>query len=134
MSKVDRRYGYLGRIASQLARNGIAHSYLSHLGVLVVRGNPRRHLSLSEGEEVIFDCLELYAQFRQSYEAHARPHILHHIQDAQRRLDALVLYDRVKARSLIDKLSFERFPQTLASGNELATPIHVRSPRRSSED
>lgn len=55
MAKVDPLYGYLGKIASQLARNGIAHTYLSHLGVLVVRGHSRRHLTLSESEEVILD-------------------------------------------------------------------------------
>jgi hypothetical protein len=94
--------------------------------VLVVRGNPRPHLTLSEGEEVVFDCIELYAQFRQSYDAHARPYIHANLQDAQRRVDALVRHDRVKARSLIDALPFEHFPQTLPSGIELTTPLHVR--------
>ncbi len=134
MAKVDPRYGYLGKIASQLARNGIAHTYLTHLGVLVVRGKPRRHLTLSEGEEVIFDCLELYAQFRESYEAHARPYILKNVQDARRRVDGLVRYDRIKAKSLIEALPFDQFRQTLPSGNELATPLHVRAPNDTSGD
>jgi hypothetical protein len=128
MAEVDPLYGYLGQIASQLARNGIAHTYLAHLGVLVVRGNPRRHLTLSENEEVVLDCLELYSQFRQSYEDHARPFILENINDVQRRVDELVRYDRVKAKSLIGALPFDRFRQTLPSGNELATPLHVRPP------
>lgn len=129
LAKVDPLYGYLGKIASQLARNGIAHTYLTHLGVLVLRGEPRRHLTLSESEEVIFDCLELDKHFRQSYEAYARPYILDHLEDAQRRIDELVQYDGIKARSLIDQLPFAQFRQTLPSGNELATPLHVRPPR-----
>lgn len=134
MAKVDPLYAYLGKIASQLARNGIAHTYLAHLGVLVLRGNPRRHLTLSEGEEVIFDCLELYAHFRQSYEAHARPYILDTPQDAQRRIDQLVRYDTIKAKSLIGALPFDRFRQTMSGGNELATPLHVRPSRDSTGD
>ena len=134
MAKVDPLYGYLGRVASQLARNGIAHTYLTHLGILVVRGNPRRHLTLSENEEVIFDCLQLHTQFHESYEAHARPHILENVADAQRRIDDLVRYDRIKAKRLIEALPFDRFRQTMPSGNELATPLHVRPPRNSSRD
>jgi hypothetical protein len=134
MAKVDPLYGYLGKIASQLARNGIAHTYLSHLGVLVVRENGRRHLTLSESKEVILDCLELHTQFRQSYEAYARPYILENVQGAQRRVDDLVRYDHIKAKSLIDVLPFDRFRQTLPSGNELTTPLHVRPPRGGSRD
>lgn len=129
MAKVNPLYGHLGKIASQLARNGIAHTYLTHLGVLVVRGDSRRHLTLSKSEEVIFDCLELDKQFRVSYEAHTRPYILSHIGDVQRRVDELVRYDRIKAQSLIDQLPFDQFLQTLPSGNELATPLHVRPPK-----
>ncbi len=129
MAKVNPLYGYLGKIASQLARNGIAHTYLTHLGVFVLRGNPRRHLTLSESEEVIFDCLELDKHFRESYQEYARPYILDHLEDAQRRIDELVQYDRIKAQSLIDQLPFAQFRQTLPSGNELATPLHVRPPR-----
>lgn len=102
MAKVDPLYVYLGKIASQLARNGIAHSYLTHLGVLMVCGRRRRHLTLSMSDELIFDCLELHKQFRESYEAHARPYIVENVQDAQRRVDALVRHDRTKAKSLID--------------------------------
>jgi hypothetical protein len=122
MAEIDPLYGYVGKIASQLARNGIAHTYLAHLGLLVVRGNSPRHLTLSENEEVILDCLELHTQFRESYEAHARPYILENINDAQRRVDQLVRYDHVKAKSLIGALPLDRFRQTLPSGNELATP------------
>ncbi|HTX31819.1 MAG TPA: hypothetical protein VMD09_10560 [Solirubrobacteraceae bacterium] len=129
MAKVNPLYGYLGKIASQLARNGIAHTYFTHLGVLVVRGDSHRHLTLSEAEEVIFDCLELDKDFRVCYEAHARPYILSHVDDVQRRVDELVRYDRIKAQSLIDQLPFDQFRQTLPSGNELATPLHVRSPK-----
>lgn len=132
MAKVDPLYAYLGKVASQLARNGIAHTYLTHLGVLVVRGNPRRHLTLSMSEELIFDCLELHKDFRESYETRARPCIVENIQDAQRRVDALVQHDRIKAKSLIDELPFDRFRQTFPDGGELATPTHVRPPRRSS--
>ncbi len=134
MAEIDPLYGYLGKIASQLARNGIAHTYLAHLGILVVRANRRRHLTLSENEEVILDCLELYAQFRKSYEAHARPYIRENVDDAQRRVDELVRYDRVKANSLISALPLDRFRQALPSGNELATPLHVRSARDSTGD
>ncbi len=129
MAKVNPLYGHLGKIASQLARNGIAHSYLTHLGVLVVRGDSRRHLTLSESEEVIFDCLELYKQFRVSYEARARPYILGHVGDVQRHLDDLVRDDRIKAQSLIGRLPFDAFRQTQPSGNELATPLHARPPK-----
>jgi hypothetical protein len=138
MSKIDVRYGDLGEIASELARNGIAHSYLTHLGVMVARGDSPRHLTLWNGE-VIFDCLELYADFRQSYEEHSRPYILDHLADAQCRLDALIQYDQVKASSLIQKLPPERFqdplapvsaPATTASdvstGGSFATPLHPR--------
>lgn len=126
MAKVNPLYAHLGKIASRLARNGIAHTYLTHLGVLVVRGDSRRHLTLSESEEVIFDCLELAKQFRVSYEDHALPYILGQVGDVQRRLDELVRDDGIKARSLIDKLPFDQFRRTLPSGNELATPLHVR--------
>ena len=104
--------------------------------MLVVRGAPDQHLSLFRGE-VVFDCVELYAHFRQSYEDHARPYILDHIGDAQRRLDVLLRHDEVKARSLIAKLPPDRFPQTPSHGSvesasasgglvPLATPIKVR--------
>ena len=137
MAKVDVRYGDLGRIACQLARHGIAHSYLSHFGVLVVRGQPGLHLSLWGGE-VVFDCVELYEHFRESYTQHARPYLLKHAVDAQRRLDALLQHDRVKASSLIGRLPAARFPECLvpvsmpttsmsaSGGVTLATPIHVR--------
>jgi len=140
LAQVDPKYGDLGKIASALARNGIAHSYLSHQGVMVVRGDPGRHLSLYGGE-VIFDCLELYAHFRQSYDLHARSWILEHVPDAQRRIDALVRHDKVRAQSLISKLPAERFPETLvplatatttSAGGvsiSLATPIHIRRPK-----
>lgn len=59
------------------------------MGVLVVREEPARHLRL-EGDEVVFDCIELYAHFRRSIEEHARPYIFDHADDAQRRLDALL--------------------------------------------
>ena len=60
LNKIDPRYGDLGEIASELAHNGIAHSYLSHLGVVVTRGATERHLTLY-GDEVVFDCLELFS-------------------------------------------------------------------------
>ena len=129
MAKVDPRYRDLGEIASELARNGIAHSYLSHLGVLVVRGQPARHLSLYRGE-VIFDCLELYAHFRESYIAHARRDILEDRVNVQRRVDALVQRDHLKARK-VARLSPERFPRVSlftdpppppASGADIAIP------------
>lgn len=128
MAKVDNRYGYLGGIASKLARNGIAHSYLSHYGVLVVRDQPARHLSLAEESgEVVFDCIELHRDFRKSYEAHARQHVLGNPKDAQRRLDSLVQHDAVKAESLMAKLPREQFPQTSQSGSQPATPTHLRT-------
>jgi hypothetical protein len=111
--RIDLRYGDLGDIASELARNGIGHSYLSHLGVVVTRGAGDRHLSL-DGDEVVFDCLELHAHFRRSYEEYARSYILDHVGDAQRRVDELLRYDQLKARSKITNLPPERFPQLLA--------------------
>jgi hypothetical protein len=130
MARVDPRYGYLGEIASRLARNGIAHSFLSHYGVLVLRGRPGRHLSLWGGE-IVFDCIKLYEDFRYSYERHARAAILDDPAVAQRRVDALLEHDLVCARTLIGRLPPELFPETLDSetptGLQLATPVHARA-------
>jgi len=143
--RIDLRYGHLGDIASELARNGIAHSYLSHLGVVVTRGAGDRHLSL-EGDEVVFDCLELHAHFRRSYEEYARSYILDHVGDAQRRVDALLRYDQLKARSKIANLPAERFPQllapipaamttatTAASGTRFVAPLDILGRRGDAE-
>jgi hypothetical protein len=126
MARIDPRYGYLGSIASDLARNGIAHSYLTHFGVQIVRGAPDRHLAFSGGEEIVFDCLKLYTDFRESYEQHARPYILENSTSAQSRLDALVSFDQVKAKSLLGTLPEGLFPKTRADRTELATPTHLR--------
>jgi hypothetical protein len=137
MAQIDPRYGDLGEIASEMARNGIAHSYLSHLGVLVVRGDAGRHLTL-EGDEVVFDCLELYGHFRRSIEEHARPYILDHLDEAQRRLDSLLQNDEAKVRPRLGKLPAERFPRRLApittgttswsTVHSASTPFHVGRP------
>jgi hypothetical protein len=126
MAKVDSRYDHLGRIAKELARNGIAHSYLTHLGVQVVRGDPARHLTRSASGELIFDCVELAAHFRESYE-HARAYILDNVDAAQRRLDELFRHDGEKVRSLLGDLPSEQFPLAPATiGTHLATPVHLR--------
>lgn len=126
MAKVDPRYGYLGRIAKELARNGIAHSYLTRLGVQVVRGNPTRHLTRSTSGELIFDCIELTDHFRESYEQ-AHGYILDNVEAAQRRLDALFAHDGAKVRSMLAALPAEEFPMTpVMTGTHLATPVHVR--------
>lgn len=111
MAQVEPRYEYLGKIAKQLARNGIAHSYLSHLGVLVQRGGGR-HLE-RHGGEIVFDCLQLHSDFRHSYIDYARPHILGNKDHAQRQLDALFEHDPKNA-NLIAKLPPDLFPDVLA--------------------
>jgi hypothetical protein len=111
MGMIEPSYADVGPLASELARNGIAHSYLSHLGVMVIRGQPARHLTLSGGE-VVLDCLELYSHFRRSFIEHAEPAIQADLTAVQRRLDTLVQHDEVKARALIAKLPPERFPRS----------------------
>jgi hypothetical protein len=49
MAKVNEKYGDVGEIADDLFRNGIAHSYLSRPGVLVVRGESEWHLAAHTG-------------------------------------------------------------------------------------
>lgn len=110
MAKINPAYTYLGKIAEQLCRNGVAHSYLSHLGVGVVRGEPSRHLG-REQDGLIFDCLQLYADFRTSYESHAEPHLLHNHVAAQRRLDDLVAHDIKKSQPLLAALPPSLFPR-----------------------
>jgi hypothetical protein len=127
MARVDSRYTYLGKIASQLARNGIAHSYLSHLGVHVTRGDPEHHLGMTASAEVIFDCLALYDDFRTSYEAHARSYILENSATAQSRLDELVRDDLRKAHRLIKELPADRFQVPNPTGDRAESVDAVAS-------
>jgi len=132
MAQVNDLYGDLGKIADDLFRNGIAHNYLSRPGVAVVRGAPDRHLKLT-CDGVNFDCVELYRDFRRSYEDYAKPYIVNNATDAQRRLDKLTEHDHLKAR-LVKQLPPERWSLTDAAtlppltGVLLATPSHLRTP------
>ncbi|HEY3945730.1 MAG TPA: hypothetical protein VGL78_10920 [Solirubrobacteraceae bacterium] len=128
MAQVDWHYEYLGKIAKKLARNGIAHRYLSHLGVLVQRGGDRHFMRF--GGELVFDCLQLDADFRRSYTDYARPYILDHKDAAQSRLDALLEHDLENAK-LISKLPPKLFPNVLAPIDGHTTPIYVRQTRAS---
>jgi hypothetical protein len=128
MARIDRRYSDVAELAGAAARHGIAHNYLSWPGVAVVRGAPERHLGL-EGDELIFDCLELYDHFRRSYEQHARPAIRNDLTAAQRRFDQLTQHDLGKGMRLIAQLPSDRFPQKPGRWVELATPLHMRPPR-----
>jgi len=123
MAQVDWHYGHLGVIAKELARNGIAHSYLSDLGVLVQRGGGRHFMR--SGGELIFDCLQLDVDFRRSYTEYALPYILDNRADAQRGLDALFKHDLEKA-SMVANLPAELFPDVLTPIDGHTTPIYVR--------
>jgi hypothetical protein len=127
---VNEKYGDLGAIAKELFRNGIAHSYLSRPGVLVIRGRPELHLQLSS-QGLIVDCITLYEDFRQSYEIHARSAILEHRAAAQRRLNKLTEHDHLKI-GLLERLPAERWsvsdavvPSTFV-GIDHATPLLLR--------
>jgi hypothetical protein len=132
MAKVDRKYGDLGEIATDLFRNGIAHSYLSRPGVAIVRGDRRWHLRRSR-LGVTLECVQLYEDFCRSYTEHAKPFILEHARKAQGRLDRLIEHDHLKAR-LVANLSSERWPVADAETDLTfaaliqATPIHLRGP------
>jgi len=131
MAQVNELYGDLGKIAEDLFRNGIAHNYLSRPGVAVVRGAPDRHLKLTR-DGLHFDCVELYRDFRRSYEDYAKPYMVNNATDAQRRLDTLTAHDHLKAR-LVQELPAERWPLTDAAalppliGVLLSTPSHLRT-------
>ena len=131
LATVNKTYGDLGEIASDLYRNGIAHSYLSRLGVVVLRGDPDRHLQLT-GDGVVLDCIELYKDFRRSYEDYAKLSILDDASKAQERFNKLVQHDHLKAK-LVENLPPERWPRTAVmaplspSGVLLATPIDETS-------
>jgi hypothetical protein len=136
MAQVDKRYRYLGRIAKQLIRNGVAHIYLSHTGVGVVRQAPQRHLR-RERDELVWDCEQLYVDFRRSYEDHAKAYILDHLADAQRRLDKLTRYEAELARQ-VTNLPQELFPvvdiaptssDPVSGTYSLATPQHLTRSR-----
>ncbi len=128
MARIDERYGYLGKLAKQLLRDGVAHLYLSHSGVAVVRGAPERHLRICNGE-LIFDCIQLYEDFRRSYEEHAKADILQDVALAQRRLDKLMVHEREKARLVAELPAdvFLRF-ETLPTSCLPTSGIYSRDP------
>jgi hypothetical protein len=132
MAQVNELYGDLGKIADDLFRNGIAHNYLSRPGVAVVRGAPDRHLKLTS-DGLHFDCVELYRDFRRSYEDYAKPYIVNNATDAQQRLNKLTEHYHLKVRR-VEQLPPERWFLTDAAalppltGVLLATPSHLRTP------
>ncbi|HUA46032.1 MAG TPA: hypothetical protein VMA77_12430 [Solirubrobacteraceae bacterium] len=77
----------------------------------------------------MFDCLELYADLRRSYEEHAKPDILTDLSTAQRRLDKLLEYDNSKAAQLLAGLPADGFPLHIdVDLDTLETPAKLRQP------
>jgi hypothetical protein len=98
----------------------------------VVRGDADWHLKLTR-DGLIFECIALYRDFRQSYKRYAKQHILHRSADAQRRLDKLTEHDHLKVH-LIERLPPERWSLTDVDVRSTsvvqvqATPLLLRFP------
>lgn len=120
MASVNNRFNYVAEIASDLTRNGIGHSYLTHFGVLVVRGAPSLHSTRPSNDWFTFDCLELDRDFRRSYEL-AIADILADREEAQKRVSRLVEHDLEKARRQLQALPIGLFPITPPTQAQLAT-------------
>jgi hypothetical protein len=74
LSKVEPKYGELGRVAQDLLRNGLMHIYLTKPGIGVRRDKPKQHLREIAGA-LMFNCVVLADDFRRSYEEHAKAEI-----------------------------------------------------------
>ena len=74
MAMADPNYALIGDVAQDLHGNGIAHSFMTKTGVMVIRGYRDFHLT-TEGEGtaavLYLDCLALAEHFEASY-PHAR--------------------------------------------------------------
>lgn len=75
LAQINSLYGAIDKIAQDVLRNGLAHHYLTKIGVAVFRGRDDLHLRLDgHGTKatLYIDCVKLANDFVESYTAHAQ--------------------------------------------------------------
>ncbi len=67
------QYTGLGRVFRQLARNGIAHTFVAKPGIFVEKGTYRQTSIDTTRQEIYIDCNVFYKEFEDSYIRLAKP-------------------------------------------------------------
>ena len=106
--ELNPKYGGLGRLVYKLARNGLAHTFVTKIGILVTKDS-NQHLKLDLNERIlILDVNQLYSDLKTAYTRQVKP-LLESEKSVlmQRQLDALIDYYEAQSKSEFDKFARE---------------------------
>jgi hypothetical protein len=106
-----------------LARNGIAHAFLSKPGIIVTKHAPARHLTW-DNERFYLDVTALYQDFKASYDNGARARIL--VNGERGRQSLLDRYGTDEVKLAIQTLRSYGQPYTGDHRNQATTTIPDR--------
>jgi hypothetical protein len=115
MSRIDPLYDDLGKLAQDILRNGLMHTYFTKPGVGVVRKIPGAHLTADDGL-ILLDCGVLADHFRESYFQHPKVYVDDNREAVEKRVDWLYKETTQRRPSdILEAIDLSRFPPTLGA-------------------